>query len=56
LSAIEGVNSLLLFQKHTEWPLVTQFVVHLLGHHNIIFNKNEDLAIVAEHVAVKEPP
>jgi hypothetical protein len=34
-----------------EWLPVTRLVVHLRGHHNVIFNENEDLAIVAECVA-----
>jgi hypothetical protein len=51
LSIAEGVNSLLLFKKHTEWPLIIRLVVHLPGHHNIIFNENEDLAVVAKRVA-----
>jgi hypothetical protein len=48
LSDTEGVDSLLLFKKHTEWPLVTQLVVHLPRQHNIIFNENEDLVVVVE--------
>jgi Tfp pilus assembly ATPase PilU len=32
-----------------EWPLVIRLVVHLLGQHNVIFNENEILVIVAEH-------
>jgi hypothetical protein len=51
LSAAEGVDSLLSFKKHMEWPPVTRLVVHLLGQHNIIFNENEDLATVAERAA-----
>jgi hypothetical protein len=51
LSAAEGVDSLLSFKKHMEWPPVIRFVVHLLGQHNVIFNENEDLAIVAERAA-----
>jgi hypothetical protein len=31
LSVAEGVNSLLSFKKHTEWPLFTWLVVHLPG-------------------------
>jgi hypothetical protein len=50
LSTIEGVDSLLSFKKHTEWPPISWLVVHLLGQHNVIFNKNEDLAIVVECV------
>jgi hypothetical protein len=50
LSTTKGVNSLLSFIKHTKWPLVIQLVVHLPGQHNIIFNENEDLAVVVEHV------
>ncbi len=30
LNAAEGVNSLLSFKMHTEWPPITQLVVHLL--------------------------
>ncbi len=48
-SIVKGVDSLLSFKKHTEWPPITQLVVHLLGQHNVIFNENEDLAIVVEH-------
>jgi hypothetical protein len=51
LSVAEGVDSLLSFKKHTEWPPVTRLVVHLPGQHNVIFNENEDLAIVAERAA-----
>ncbi len=51
LNTAEGVDSLLLFKKHMEWPPVTRLIVHLLGQHNIIFNENEDLAVVAESVA-----
>jgi hypothetical protein len=51
LSTAEGVDSLLSFKKHTEWSPVTQLVVHLPGQHNVIFNKNEDLAVVAERAA-----
>jgi hypothetical protein len=31
-----------------EWPPVTQLVVHLPRQHNVIFNENEHLAVVAE--------
>jgi hypothetical protein len=51
LSAVEGVDSLLSFKKHMEWPPVTQLVVHLPRQHNIIFNENEDLATVVERAA-----
>jgi len=51
LSAAEGVDSLLSFKKHMEWPPVTRLVVHLPGQHNVIFNENEDLAVVAERAA-----
>ncbi|CAM6041078.1 unnamed protein product [Sphagnum compactum] len=34
-----------------EWPPVTRLVVHLPGQHNVIFNENEDLAVVAERAA-----
>ncbi len=44
----EGVESLLSFKKHMEWPHVTQFIVHLPRQHNVIFNENEDLVVVAE--------
>jgi hypothetical protein len=50
LSVAEGVDSLLSFKKHTEWPPVIQLVVHLLGQHNVIFNEIEDLADVAKRV------
>jgi hypothetical protein len=39
LSVAEGVDSLLLFKKHTEWSPVTRLVVHLLGQHNVILMK-----------------
>jgi len=51
MNIAEGVNSLLSFKKHMEWPPVTQLVVHLLGQHNVIFNENENLAVVAERAA-----
>jgi hypothetical protein len=51
LSAIEGVDSLLSFKKHTKWLPVTRLIVHLPGQHNVVFNENEDLAVVAERVA-----
>jgi hypothetical protein len=51
LNVSEGVDSLLLFKKHMEWPPVTRLVVHLPGQHNAIFNENEDLATMAEHAA-----
>jgi len=51
LNAIKGVNSLLSFKQHTKWPLVTQLIIHLPKQHNIIFNKNEYLAVVAEFAA-----
>ncbi len=51
MNVVERVNSLLLFKKHTEWLLVTRLVVHLPRHHDVIFNKNENLAVVAERVA-----
>jgi hypothetical protein len=50
LNIIEGVNSLLLFKKHMEWPLVIRLVIHLPRQHNVIFNENEDLADVANHI------
>jgi hypothetical protein len=51
LSTTKGVDSLLSFKKHTEWPLVIRLVVYLLGQHNVIFNENEDLAVVVERAA-----
>ncbi len=48
LSVTEGVDSLFSFKKHMEWPLVTRLVIHLPKHYNVIFNKNEDLAMVAK--------
>jgi len=51
LSIVERVDSLLLFKKHTKWSHVTWLVVHLVGLHNVIFNKNENLAVVVERVA-----
>jgi hypothetical protein len=50
-SIVKRVDSLLLFKKHTEWSPITQLVVHLPRQHNVIFNENEDLAVVAEHAA-----
>ncbi len=54
LSVAEGVDSLLSFKKYTEWSPITRLVVHLPRQHNIIFNENEDLAIVALCVAHKK--
>jgi hypothetical protein len=51
LNAVEGVDSLLSFKKHMEWPPVTRLVIHLPGQHNVIFNENEDLATVVERAA-----
>ncbi len=51
LSTAEGFDSLLLFKKHTEWLPVIRLVIHLLGQHNVIFNENEDFAVVAKRVA-----
>jgi len=51
LNIAKGVDSLLSFKKHMEWPPVTQLVVHLPGQHNVIFNENENLAVVAERAA-----
>jgi len=51
LSVAEGVNSLLSFKKHMEWPPVTRLVVHLPRQHNVIFNENENLAAMAERAA-----
>jgi hypothetical protein len=34
-----------------EWPPVTRLVVHLLRHHNVTFNKNENLVAVAKCAA-----
>jgi hypothetical protein len=48
LNVAEGVDSLLLLKKHTEWSLVTRLVGHLLGQHNVIFNENKDLVVMAE--------
>jgi len=48
LNTVEWVDSLLSFKKHTEWLLVTRLVVHLPRYHNVIFNENEDLAVVAK--------
>jgi hypothetical protein len=55
LNVAEGVDSLLSFKKHMEWPPITRLVVHLPGQHNIIFNENEDLATVAERAAHQKP-
>ncbi len=51
LSASEAINSLLSFKKHTEWPPVTRLGVHLSGQHNVVFNEDEDLAVVAQRAA-----
>jgi hypothetical protein len=51
LNVVEGVDSLLLFKKNMEWPPVTRLIIHLPRQHNVIFNKNEDLAIVVERAA-----
>jgi hypothetical protein len=51
LNTPKGVNSLLLFKKHMEWPPIIRLVVHLPGQHNVIFNENENLAVVVKHVA-----
>jgi len=51
LSVAEGVDSLLSFKKHMEWPPVTRLVVHLPRQHNVILNENEDLAIAAKRAA-----
>jgi hypothetical protein len=51
LSVAEGVDSLLSFKQHTEWLLVTRLVVHLSRQHNVIFNENENLAVVVERAA-----
>jgi hypothetical protein len=37
-----------------EWPPVIRLVVHLPGQHNVIFNKNEDLVVMAERVACQK--
>jgi hypothetical protein len=50
-SASEVIDSLLSFKKHTEWPPVTRLGVHLLGQHNVMFNQDEDLAVVAQCAA-----
>jgi len=51
LSTAEGVDSLLLFKKHMEWPLATRLVVHLLRQHNVNFNENENLAAMVKRAA-----
>ncbi len=51
LSASEAVDSLLSFKNHTEWPPVTWLGVHLPGQHNVVFNEDEDLAVVAQRAA-----
>jgi hypothetical protein len=51
LSVAKGVDSLLSFKKHTEWPPVTRLLLHLPRQHNFIFNKNENLAVVVECTA-----
>jgi len=50
LSVTKGVDSLFSFNRHTKWPFVTRLIIHLLGLHNVIFNENEDLVVVAERV------
>jgi hypothetical protein len=52
LKVIKGVNSLLSFKNHMEWSHVTWLVVHLPGHHNVIFNKNEDLATMDQRTTL----
>jgi len=47
LSVAEGVDSSLSFKNHMEWPLL----IHLPRQHNIIFNENENLAVVVECAA-----
>jgi hypothetical protein len=54
LNVTKGVNSLLSFKKHTEWPPITRLVIHLPGQHNVIFNENEDLATMAERAACQK--
>jgi hypothetical protein len=51
LSVAEGVDSLLSFKKHTKWLLVTPLIVHLPRQHNVIFNENEDLAVMVKCAA-----
>jgi hypothetical protein len=51
LSASEVIDSLLSFKKHTECPPVTWLEVHLPGQHNVVFNEDEDLAVVAQRAA-----
>jgi hypothetical protein len=51
LNVVKGVDYLLLFKKHIEWSLVTRLIIHLQGNHNVIFNENEDLVVVAECAA-----
>jgi hypothetical protein len=48
LSAAEVVDSMFLFKKHNEWPLIARLVVHLLGQHNVVFNEYDDLEAVAQ--------
>jgi hypothetical protein len=48
LSAAEVVDSLLSFKKHIEWPPVARLVVHLPGHHNVVFNEDDDFEAVAQ--------
>jgi hypothetical protein len=51
LNTTERVDALLSIKKHTEWSPITRLIVHLLGQHNVILNKNEDLAVVGERAA-----
>jgi len=51
LSGAEVVDFLLSFKKHTEWPPVTWLVVHLPGQHNVVFNEDDDLEVVAQRTA-----
>jgi len=51
LSVSEAVDFLFSFKKHTEWPPVTRLGVHLPRQHNVVFNEDEDLAVVAQCAA-----
>jgi hypothetical protein len=56
LSVVEGVDSLLSFKKHMEWPPVIQLVVHLPGQHNVILTKMKIWPLWQNVLPAKEPP
>ena len=54
LSPAEACDSLLGDKMHQVHPPVIQLVVHLPGHHNVLFRDGEDLAEVAERAATQK--